>query len=65
MPSAFMTPEADWEVVLDDPSGTVLPRPSNLCFGGDELRTAYVGNLEGTTLPSFRAPFPGMPLVHQ
>lgn len=60
-----LTPEADWHILLDDPSGAVLPRPSNLCFGGDDLCTAYVGNLEGTTLPSFRAPHPGMPLVHQ
>ena len=60
-----LTPDADWHILLDDPAGTVLPRPSNLCFGGDDLCTAYVGNLEGTTLPSFRTPHPGMPLVHQ
>lgn len=60
-----LTPEADWSIVLDDPSGKILPNPSNLCFGGPDLCTAYVGNLEGTTLPSFRTPYPGMPLVHQ
>lgn len=60
-----LTPEADWHILLDDPAGAVLPRPSNLCFGGDDLCTAYVGNLEGTTLPTFRTPYPGMPLVHQ
>jgi len=47
------------------PGGAILPRPRNLCFGGNDLCTADVGNLEGTTLPSFRAPFPGMPLIHQ
>lgn len=60
-----LTPEADWHIVLEDPSEQILPHPSNLCFGGDDLCTAYVGNLEGSTLPSFRVPHPGMPLVHQ
>ena len=47
------------------PAATMLRRPTNLCFGGDDLCTAYLGSLEGTSLPTFRTPYPGMPLVHQ
>ena len=55
----------DWQIVLEDLEGDKLRRPTNICFGGDDLRTAYVGSLRGTSLPRFRVDVPGMPLVHQ
>jgi hypothetical protein len=30
---------------------------------GADLRTVYVGSLRGTTIPHFRSPVPGLPLV--
>lgn len=60
-----ITPDGDWSIVLEDQAGKKLNRPTNICFGGDDLRTAYVGSLRGTSLARFQAPFPGMRLVHQ
>lgn len=56
-------PDQSFEVVLRD--SDLLKHPSNLCFGGPDLATICVGSLEGTTVPAFPAPHPGLPLVHQ
>ncbi|HBO5845100.1 TPA: SMP-30/gluconolactonase/LRE family protein [Pseudomonas aeruginosa] len=44
--------------------GTVAPWIASITFGGADLRTVYVGSLKGTTLPSFRSPVAGLPMVH-
>jgi sugar lactone lactonase YvrE len=62
---AVITPRGDLETILEDPEGKKIRNPTNIAFGGPELRDAYVGSLGGTSLPRFRAEFPGMPLVHQ
>ena len=61
----ILTPAGVFEVVVRDPEGLTLSLPTNVCFGGPDRRTAYVGNLAGPALQTFRVPFPGMPLVHQ
>ncbi len=53
------------EVVLEDPLGTVIRQPSNICFGWEGRRTAFIGSLGGTTIPYFEVPSPGMRLIHQ
>lgn len=44
--------------------GTIAPWMASLTFGGPDLRTVYLGSLMGTTIPYFRSPVPGLPLVH-
>jgi gluconolactonase len=61
----IVTPAGRWETVLEDPEGKVMRLPTNICFGGPDRRTAYVGNLIGPSLPTFRVAAPGMALVHQ
>lgn len=61
----FITPEGELVMVLEDPRGVILRRPTNICFGGENLETAFIGNLDGTNINSFRVPYPGMKLVHQ
>jgi sugar lactone lactonase YvrE len=61
----IVAPDRSWRVVVEDPSGKVLHFPTNICFGGPDRRTAYIGNLMQSSLPTFRVPHPGMPLVHQ
>jgi sugar lactone lactonase YvrE len=61
----FISPAGTFEPVIEDPDGTVVRLPTNICFGGPDRRTAYVGNLMGPSLPTFRVPVPGMALVHQ
>lgn len=44
--------------------GTIAPWMSSLTFGGSDLQTVYVGSLRGTTIPYFRSPVAGLPMVH-
>jgi gluconolactonase len=44
--------------------GTIAPWMASLTFGGPDLQTVYLGSLMGTTIPYFRSPVPGLPLVH-
>lgn len=53
------------EIYVSDPHGSVLRHPANICFGGNDRRTAYIGSLGGRNVPYFEVPFPGMKLVHQ
>ena len=42
----------------------VAPWMASVTFGGPDLRTVYIGSLRGTRIPYFRAPVPGLPMVH-
>jgi gluconolactonase len=42
----------------------VAPWMASVTFGGPDLRTVYIGSLKGTRIPYFRAPIPGLPMVH-
>ena len=53
------------EIVVQDPQGIVINRPANICFGGKDRRTAFIGSLAGTNVPFFEVPYPGVRLVHQ
>jgi gluconolactonase len=61
----YITPERELVIVLEDPGRKILKRPSNICFGWENLETAFIGSLDGTTIPYFKVPYPGMKLVHQ
>ena len=61
----FINPQGNLEMYLEDPQGSVIRRPANICFGGKDRRTAFIGSLAGTNIPCFEAPWPGQRLVHQ
>jgi len=42
----------------------VAPWMASVTFGGPDLQTAYIGSLKGKRIPYFRAPVPGLPMVH-
>ena len=44
--------------------GTVAPWIASITFGGPDLSTVYLGSLLGTTIPYFRSPVAGLPMVH-
>lgn len=44
--------------------GRIAPWLASLTFGGPDLRTVYLGSLKGSTIPYFRAPVAGLPMVH-
>jgi len=49
---------------LDNSHAKHLHNISNLAFAGNDLRTACLGNLLGTSIPTFRAPVAGSPMTH-
>jgi len=42
----------------------VAPWMASVTFGGPDLQTVYIGSLRGQSIPYFRAPAPGLPMVH-
>jgi len=42
----------------------IAPWMASVTFGGPDLQTAYIGSLRGQRIPYFRAPAPGLPMVH-
>lgn len=52
------------EVMLACTGGALAPWMASVTFGGADMRTVYLGSLMGTTIPYFRSPVPGLPMVH-
>jgi len=42
----------------------IAPWMASVTFGGPDLQTLYIGSLKGKRIPCFRAPVPGLPMVH-
>jgi gluconolactonase len=42
----------------------IAPWMASVTFGGPDLQTVYIGSLRGSRIPCFRAPAPGLPMVH-
>lgn len=52
------------EEVLFATGRGIAPWMASVTFGGPDLQTVYIGSLKGTRIPCFRAPVPGLPMVH-
>ncbi len=69
-PAATAALDAHWEArtltpeIMMAAAGTLAPWMASLTFGGPDLETVYLGSLRGSTLPCFRAPVAGLPMVH-
>ena len=44
--------------------GPLCPWLASITFGGPDLTTVYLGGLRTTTIPYFRSPVAGLPMVH-
>jgi gluconolactonase len=44
--------------------GAIAPWMASITFGGPDLKTAYIGSLQGTRIPYFQSPVAGLPMVH-
>jgi sugar lactone lactonase YvrE len=60
-----ITPDKEFFIAVHDKEGAIMKRPTNITFGGPDLKTAYLGSLAGANIPTFEAPEPGLPLIHQ
>jgi gluconolactonase len=52
------------EGVLFTTGQGIAPWMASVTFGGPDLQTIYIGSLKGSSIPYFRAPAPGLPMVH-
>lgn len=52
------------EKVLFATGRGIAPWMASVTFGGADLQTLYIGSLKGSRIPYFRAPVPGLPMVH-
>ena len=50
--------------ILYATGGTLCPWLASITFAGRDLRTVLLGGLRSNTIPSFRAPVAGLPMVH-
>jgi gluconolactonase len=60
-----ITPAGEVVTVLSDPEGRIMRNPTNISFGGADLRDVYIGSVTSNYVVHARSPIPGMPLVHQ
>lgn len=44
--------------------GDIAPWMASLTFGGHDLSTVYIGSLRGTSIPHFKSPVVGLPMIH-
>lgn len=50
--------------VMGATAGSIAPLMASVTFGAADLKTVYLGSLRGTTIPYFRSPVAGLPMVH-
>ena len=60
---AFFLNQVTEDILFATGAG-VAPWMASITFGGPDLQTVYVGSLKGNRIPYFRAPVPGLPMVH-
>jgi len=60
-----ITPRGDVVTVLSDPEGRMMRSPTNVSWGGADMRDLYIGSIASDYVVHVRCPIPGMPLVHQ
>jgi gluconolactonase len=60
---AFFAHDVSEQVLFATGQG-IAPWMASVTFGGPDLQTVYIGSLKGKRIPYFRAPAPGLPMVH-
>jgi sugar lactone lactonase YvrE len=60
---AFLENTVNEQVLFATGQG-IAPWMASVTFGGPDLQTIYIGSLKGKRIPYFRAPVPGLPMVH-
>jgi len=60
-----ITPAGRVETIVHDPTGEVMSWPTNVSWGGADMRDLYIGTIRRDYILHARSPVPGLPLVHQ
>jgi gluconolactonase len=59
----FLKGQVNEQVLFATGQG-IAPWMASVTFGGEDLRTLYIGSLRGSRIPYLRVPTPGLPMVH-
>jgi gluconolactonase len=60
-----ITPTGELLTIIDDPHEEIVGAPSNITFGGADMRDVYIGCIEAKYVIKTRSPVAGMALAHQ
>jgi gluconolactonase len=60
-----ITPALAVVTVIHDPSGETVNHPTNVTWGGPDLKDLYIGSIRADYVLKARSPVAGQPLVHQ
>lgn len=60
-----ITPSREVVTLLHDPTGELMDWPTNVSWGGADMRDLYIGSIRKNYVLHARSPVSGMPLAHQ
>lgn len=60
-----ITPDGRVETVIHDPAGEHMNHPTNVTWGGPDLKDLYIGSIRADWIAKGRSPVAGQPHVHQ
>ena len=60
-----ITPALKVVTVIHDPSGQIVNHPTNVTWGGADLKDLYIGSIRADYVLKARSPVAGQPLAHQ
>ena len=60
-----ITPAGEAVTVIYDPTGEVMNHPTNVTWGGPDLKDLYIGSIRADYVVKGRSPVAGQPHIHQ
>lgn len=60
-----ITPKGDVVPVIEDPKGDIMRQPTNVSWGGADMRDLYIGSITNDYVVYARSPVAGLKLFHQ
>lgn len=60
-----ITPEREVITIAHDLTGEILNHPTNVSWGGADMRDLYIGSIRANYVVKTRSPVAGMKLIHQ
>ncbi|HEY0436387.1 MAG TPA: SMP-30/gluconolactonase/LRE family protein [Phenylobacterium sp.] len=60
-----ITPGMEVVTVFHDPTGETINHPTNVTWGGPDLKDLYIGSIRADYVLKARSPVAGLPLIHQ
>ena len=61
----MICPDQSVETIVHDISGEIVNHPTNITWGGEDMRDLYIGSIRADYVLKARSPVAGMKLIHQ